>query len=149
MEKTINEHYKRIPAIKVRRGALLPQQNLGYEQMNEFSQHRNGSHVIYKALHTLNLATQAPVAASEIYALLKSAPNGNGRIKRMSRTTISVYLARNPYKLWRRIEDTRQSVGKDGRLSRPSYLYVARGLSVNGKRLGRRKLPVVLASNRF
>jgi hypothetical protein len=112
----------------------MPLSDLGYEQSREFSQFRNGYHAIYKALHALNILTKEPVSSAMVYALLQLAPKSGGRASFISRNTVSCYLGKNQYNLWRRIIRTTPATSSNGGGHR-GYLYVANGLSVDGRKL--------------
>lgn len=117
--------------LQPRRRAILPQQDLTYESERVLSQHRNGCHVIYKAMHALNLESRGAVTYEEIVLLLAAQPKCGGYAFFIKESTIRSYLHKNPYGLWRKLRTRR----KTGRRGHPRALYVAAGLTVAGRRL--------------
>lgn len=122
---------KRIKPVVMNEAVVLPVNDMGYEQMREFSQFRNGEHVIYKALHALNLYGKCPVSAKDVYALLSSAPKSRGKASFLKYSTVRRYLHANSYGLWRKVDQMYRS-GKGGQ---QAALYVASGLTNNGRKV--------------
>lgn len=118
--------------------AFLPLGDVTYESTRVLSQHRNGNHVIYKALHMLNVLHRRGATALEVWTLLQSAPKCGGHAKFIKLTTVSMYLSQNNYGLWRKSGEVRR-VEKYPGAGRPAFLYVASGLTVACGRMGRKK----------
>lgn len=108
--------------------AFLPLADAGYEQTRVFSQHRNGNHVIYKAMHYLNIKHRRGVTSREIFEVLQSAPKCGGRATFLQFGSVAAMLSLNNYGLWRRVSGCHK------------YLWVAAGLTpAIGKRGRKRK----------
>lgn len=116
---------------------FLPLADAGYEQSRVLSSHRNGHHLIYKAMHMLNVQHRRGVTALEIWTLLQSAPKCGGRAHFIPLSSVRVYLLLNNYGLWRVSGTTRAcpgvTVGQSSR-GRKSNLYVAAGMKAANTR---------------
>lgn len=133
-QKKLSPKLKRTQPFIINPRVIRPTFDIGYEQAREFSQHRNGYHVIYKALHTINLLIKAPASSAMVFGLLQMSPRAGGRAFFISRSSVNSYLSNNKYKLWRKIHKTTPAISPDGR-GRRGNLYVAHGLSIEGKGL--------------
>lgn len=113
---------------------FLPLADSGYEQQRVFSQHRNGNHVIYKAMHMLNVLHRRGVTREEVLAVLQSAPKCGGWAHFLKPNSVAMYLSNNTYGLWR-VVGKAPATGRQG--GRP-YLYVAAGMTVACGKRGRK-----------
>lgn len=102
--------------------SALPLADAGYEQERVFSQHRNGHHVIFKAMHALNIQHRRGVTVQEIYAVLQSAPKCGGWAHFIGLNTLRAYICTNRFGLWHKVAAFKN--GMPG-----VWIYVAAGLS--------------------
>jgi hypothetical protein len=129
INKTVQKIRRRTRAVMVDKNSNLPTYDCGYSQAREFSQHRNGWHCIYKALHALNLLYGRPVSWPEVADLLASAPSCGGYAFFIKRSTIKRYMFGNAFGLWRKL-DRVQDAGN----GLPRALFVASGLTATGQK---------------
>lgn len=129
ISNAVKKIIKRSKAVLIAKDANLPVMDVGYSQARDLSQHRNGHHVIYKALHALNLLHKRPVSWPEVADLLATAPRCGGYAFFVQRSTIKRYMHGNDYGLWRKL-DRRQHIDQ----GRPRSLFVATGLTTTGQK---------------